>query len=62
MLFCYNDFYVLVLALASLAGCMAAAVQCVLRPSSNVYDGRHTRYTTTVVQCALCRKVRAGST
>lgn len=62
MLFCYNDFYVLVLALASLAGCMAAAVQCVLRPSCNMYDGRHTRYTTTVAQCVLCRKVRAGST
>ena len=54
MLFCYNDFYVLVLALASLAGCMAAAVQCVLWPSCNVYDGRHTRYTTTVAQCAFC--------
>ena len=62
MLFCYNDFYVLVLALASLAGCMTAAVQCVLRPSCNMYDGRHTRYTTTVAQCALCRKVRADST
>ena len=33
MLFCYNDFYVLVLALASLAGCMAAPY--------NVYYGRH---------------------
>lgn len=54
MLFCYNDFYVLVLALASLAGCMAAAVQCVLRPSCNMYDGRHTRYTTTVAQCVFC--------
>lgn len=54
MLFCYNDFYVLVLALASLAGCMTAAVQCVLRPSCNMYDGRHTRYTTTVAQCVFC--------
>ena len=62
MLFCYNDFCALVLTLVSWAGCMAAAVQCVLRPSCNVYDGRHTRYTTTVAQCALCRKVRADST
>ena len=42
MLFCYNDFYVLVLALASLAGCMAAAVQCVRWPPYTLYDDRRT--------------------
>ena len=40
MLFCYNDFYVLVLALASLAGCMAAAMQYVRWSPYTLYDDR----------------------